>query len=526
MKNGRFPALAAIAAVFLFFSSCAEIPYPEGGALVVTASKGSDSQPPEAFADKYKQKKYDLFKKDYSREYFPDEPYLIEEGEGFTAQFDLTSSQHYLVGISVLTADPDYAGDGAVVSLSVSGEVFGAFYANASGEYETLYIDHVYLSVGKNELIFTSLRASAKIESVSVENSLGISSERYKTLPKLCAPDPSLSAACTFDYLTACFGNKTLTGQHCTINTDAELEAVRNETGRYPAVRCGDLANYSRGYKGLDKDENREIELAEEWSRKGGIVFFTWTWYAPDESGGYFADEGGFSLKNAVTPTDVSRMSREQLSESVETGAIPAVCALLVRDIDDMAETLARLAEKEIPVLWQPLPDGGSRLYWWGASGGESYVWLWRLVFDRMTYYHGLNNLIWVWSGGGYEYYPGDDCADIIGESVYKGVAVGSEAVRFGYTSDYRSRVKDGDGSGSAKKPAGVTDSGGLPAIDALARDNAWWLFWQLYRGDYVIDENGAVKEEIKGALDRFYYHEFTVCLDELPDVRNFGIIS
>ncbi|MDR0223380.1 MAG: glycoside hydrolase family 26 protein [Oscillospiraceae bacterium] len=525
MKIKHFKAIAAAAAVLLLFTGCAQIRYPEKPAAVIAPEKDKTREPArEAVTNKYKQKKYDLIKKEYYSEYTPDSPRLIEKGDSFSFEVELITAQHYRIGIRALTTDADSSGNGAAVALSTAGETFGAYYTDNFYEYETFFMDYIYLPGGKTELTFTALRGAVKIESVSAENSKAVSGERYKTVPKLCALEPSLSAACVFDYLAACFGDRVLTGQYCTVNTDAEIEAVSDATGRKPAVRCGDLANYSYGYGGADKDENKEIELAEEWSEKGGIVFFTWSWYAPDESGRYYADKNGFSLENAVTETNVSRMGAEELSEAVETGKIPVSCALLIRDVDDMAATLARLAQKDIPVLWQPVPDGGSRLYWWGASGGENYVWLWRLLFERMTYYHGLDNLIWVWSGGGYEYYPGDGYVDIIGEIAYapSGGVRGSEAVRFGYTEDYGSPA----GTATAKKPAAVSESGGPPAVDAFARDNARWLFWSLYRGDYVIDENGAVLEEIKDGLDRFYNHELTVCLDELPDVRRFGITN
>ena len=47
---------------------------------------------------------------------------------------------------------------------------------------------------------------------------------------------------------------------------------------------------------------------------------------------------------------------------------------------------------------------------------------LWRLMFDRLVNYHGLNNLIWVWTTSASDdaatWYPGDDYVDILGMDI------------------------------------------------------------------------------------------------------------
>jgi mannan endo-1,4-beta-mannosidase len=50
-------------------------------------------------------------------------------------------------------------------------------------------------------------------------------------------------------------------------------------------------------------------------------------------------------------------------------------------------------------------------------SGGEACKKLYRLMYDRMVNYHGLNNLIWAWTSYGTtkeNWYPGDDVVDLI----------------------------------------------------------------------------------------------------------------
>ncbi|MCL2634577.1 MAG: glycoside hydrolase family 26 protein [Oscillospiraceae bacterium] len=494
--------LSLLIVTLIFLTACSDIKYPLSAAPAVTGSEGGEDDcafPKENIPNKYRTRKYDLSIRTFRWEYQPEEPYFLEIGGGFFVNADITSAQHYRIWVRA-------RGD-AVIAFSAGSETFGAFYVSDDEDYVDYYIDNIYLPFGRNELIFMVLKGEAEIEGVLIEDSFSVSSERYKTTPKLTTPSPSISAQCTFDYLNTIYGSKILTGQYCTVNTNAELEAVREATGRYPAIRFGDLARYTHGYKG-DKDENREIELAMEWSNCGGIVGFSWRWIIPDTA---------LSLSYAVTDKAVHRMDKIQLVEMAEQGQIPIACVLLIDDIDEIAVQLKRLSEKDIPVLFNPIPDGGSGLYWWSGSG-EDYIWLWKLVFERITYYHGLNNVIWVWSGGGYKYYPGDGFVDVIGETVYKNDIINSEVVRFGYAGGY-------SGSSQSRKPAAVSESGGVPVPDAIARDNSWWLFWGLYRGNFVMDEYGKPLEKTLSALDRFYNHELTVCFDELPDVKQFGIV-
>jgi len=514
MKIKKITAVLLITACLLF-TGCEDIRYGDEIAPVDSSSgeAGESGRAAREYVpDKYKQKKYDLTKKDFFKEIEAESPYELDadsENTSFSVEVDVTAPQHYRIGIRVSAAS-------AVISLSDGEQTVGAYYVERTDGFRSYYLDHIYLPMGKTKLTFTLLRGAARVSGISLENAEPVSEVRYKAIPKLSVMTPSKAAAATYDYLVSVFGSKTLAAQYCTVNTNTELEAAKSAAGRYAAVRCGDLANYSRSYAG-DKSVNREIELAVDWNKNsGGIVFFTWSWYAPD-GGGYLSEDTAFNLSDAVAGIDVSRMDIEQISELAEKGDIPYGTAALIRDIDDMAANLGVLAKEDVPVLWQPMPDAGSRLYWWGdsldRSAGESYVWLWRLMFDRMSYYHALDNLIWVWNGGGYEYYPGDACVDIIAESVYNKSVYGSEVTLFGYTSEY----------GNARKPAALTGSGGLPSPDVFRRDNTRWLFWALYRGDFIVDGYGNVNQDIAAALDKFYNHEAVVTLDELPDVNRFG---
>ncbi len=48
-----------------------------------------------------------------------------------------------------------------------------------------------------------------------------------------------------------------------------------------------------------------------------------------------------------------------------------------------------------MPVLWRPYHEMNGKWFWWGGRpGAENYTKLYRMLFDRLTNFHGLNNLI------------------------------------------------------------------------------------------------------------------------------------
>ena len=50
----------------------------------------------------------------------------------------------------------------------------------------------------------------------------------------------------------------------------------------------------------------------------------------------------------------------------------------------------------DVPVLWRPLHEFDGAWFWWGKGGAEAFKKLWRLMYDRFTGLHKLDNLIWV----------------------------------------------------------------------------------------------------------------------------------
>jgi mannan endo-1,4-beta-mannosidase len=428
----------------------------------------------------------------------------LEEGMSTGFELNLPSSQHYLIDIRALAAS-----DNAVIVLTANNAQQGAYYIN-SDEFANYVLQGMYLDAGVNRLSLTALQGSAIIDELIVSD-FEFSEARFAVSRLPANENASIPVRLLMDYFGEIFGRRVLLAQHVTPGTNTEIGAIFEATGRLPAIRVSDLMSYSRSFPGV-APERDDIELAIEWAESGGLVSYDWTWYSPSVNGGrshFYAGASDINLNAAFTSTLIADLDADRLEALEQAGAISRTCYELVLEIDHMAENLKRLQEENIVVLWRPLHQAGTKWFWWGDCEPESYRWLWRLMFTRLGEYHGLNNLIWVWSGQDAEYYPGDEFVDIIGECIYNMDNI-SNLPRFIGTTDYSGR----------RKMAAMTECGLLPSPDLLGRDRAMWLWTALYRGDFLIDQRGRLNEVYnrQDRLHRAYNHELTITLDKLPE--------
>ncbi|MDR0821625.1 MAG: glycoside hydrolase family 26 protein [Oscillospiraceae bacterium] len=425
----------------------------------------------------------------------------MSAGEGFTFDTELPESQHYLVGLKICAVD-------SVVVLSIDGTELGAFYANGAKDFSLFYLDGIYIEGGKHSIRLQCEKGIAFMDSLEFHDAGLMPRSRFDTAAVLSDDKASKNARSLMTYLTEHFGKRILTGQTVTPNTNAEINAVYAASGRFPAIRVGDLAQYTNFYYGDNKNADTEANLALDWADKGGIVSFNWMWYAPTDGAGFGVD-GGFSLAKAVSQKDVSKLDDAGIEAYVSSGELSREGAALLRDIDSVAEKLQQFADKDIPVLLRPLQDGGIEgLFWWNEAGAEAYVWLWQTLYNRLVGYHGLHNLIWVWSGEDTAFYPGDNYADLTSVDVWSDSDT-SNLPRFFTGLLY----------GERKKLVSLTECSLIPDPDVLNRDGALWSWFSLYRGDVIINPNGSLNDYSLNTVERIkaaYNHELTLTLDEV----------
>lgn len=352
------------------------------------------------------------------------------------------------------------------------------------------------------------------IQNVKEDIKVELSPNNIKNIEKpiLKTKNPHENAVRLMKYLTDIYGKKILSGQQ--IDWDSgweslELDAIYKETGRFPAIIGLDFMEYSpsrveRGASSVD------TEKAIKWWEKGGVVTFCWHWNAPTGLIDKKPDQNWWSgMYTRSTTFDFTKGLEDHKSIEYQ---------LLIRDIDAIALQLKRLQEEGVPVLWRPLHEASGGWFWWGSKGPEAYKKLWRLMFERLTEYHQLKNLIWVWNGLDKNWYPGDDVVDIIGEHAY--------LEKHDY-SPLEEEFKKAQTYTEENKMIALTENGPIPDPDILLEKEIAWLWFCTWCESTIIDRDGKnySQEFTEGCmLRKVYNHEYVITRDELPNLKKYPI--
>lgn len=298
-----------------------------------------------------------------------------------------------------------------------------------------------------------------------------------------------------YAFLRSQYGQNIISGQ--TAYWD-ELIAVAERT---PVIRAFDFQSYTVGYPYLWDNtigghtfgwiDSGVTQDAINWynsTDKKGIVSFQWHWHSP---------WGG----NVSTNTFYTQYTNFDVSQAVVQGTNENTA--IIRDIDSIASQLKRLQNAGVPVLWRPLHEAGGKWFWWGAKTANDCLKLYDILYERLTNYHQLNNLIWVWATPEEEWYPGNNKIDIIGYDSYPGAYVyGTQKAVFNQLYD----IVGGE------KMIAMTENGPLPDIDKCIEEDAMWLYFSSW-SNLVTQQNS--NEHIK----QVYAHKNVITLDEMLDI-------
>lgn len=299
-------------------------------------------------------------------------------------------------------------------------------------------------------------------------------------------PEASPEARELYSRLRASFGRFVLAGQQDEKGLRrAFLSSLSPDF--VPVVVGFDLLNSSSAYGRPDG----QIEKAREWALKdGGIVSFSWHWFSPFGA----LKEVWRSYSTSQTTFDASKVLDEKSPEY----------QAMIKDMDIIAEQLKVLRDARVPVLWRPLHEAEGGWFWWGARGPEVCKRIYRLMYERFTKVHHLDNLLWVWTStdnpDAREWYPGDDCVDIVGADLYAPAGVsGTYLAVF----DNLRRIYQG------RKMIALAETGAIPDPDAFAAEDAGWL-WFLVWDDYITRSDTNPPDLIR----KTYSHPHVLRLD------------
>jgi mannan endo-1,4-beta-mannosidase len=320
----------------------------------------------------------------------------------------------------------------------------------------------------------------------------------------------STTTKSVFTYLKSIWGNHMLSGQMDLTWQDNidQYQRVINDTGKAPAIMGYDFMNYGMwvGNPGLAQTE----EAIAHWNR-GGLVTFTWHWRDPNASnstiGEFYTERTAFSIpiKNGVLDTTSTNFAN------------------IEADVALIAAELKKLKDAGVTVLWRPLHEASGGWFWWGRADrtdgvppAYAQVVLWRYLYDRLTNYYGLNNLIWVWNGQSAAWYPGDAYVDISSVDIYDGAQnYESQVSAYNLTKSYSQEVK----------MTALSENSNIPDPDLMKTDSAWWLYFMVWNdtdtAEGVTSSSNFWTGEYyntKAHKAKVYTHPLVITLDELPD--------
>ena len=276
-------------------------------------------------------------------------------------------------------------------------------------------------------------------------------------------PVNSKASQATIDLLEFIYsisGKKTLTGQHCAPLVGSNHLSVNHRiTGKYPAVFGQDFGFSYPGYWDGINYRQRIVDEAIKRYNEGFIITLMWHAVPPtmDEpvpfSEGIQSELTDEEWQDLITPgTQINERWKSQ--------------------VDVIAWFLKQLRYAGVPVLWRPYHEMNGGWFWWGKkSGADGYKKLYRMMYDRLTHFHQLNNLIWVYNANevklgvdDYEtYYPGDDVVDILATDVY--------SENFNRKNYQQLLELAGD------KPIALGEVGRLPTLKRLEEQPRWTWF-------------------------------------------------
>lgn len=406
-------------------------------------------------------------------------------------------------------------GDTRLQVVSIDGVAQGDFYIPNSGGWIDYSFGFTFLEPG-----------TAKIE-IGTSGSWGFILYDAVTfdvadMPDLdiaatpCDADATLETRSLLQYLTSVYGNHVISGQQEIYGSgnngdmEREFDYIFETTGKYPAIRGFDMMNYNPLYGWEDGTTERIIDWVNQ---RNGIATVCWHINVPSDFDSYaigdtlswrqctYKPTGSFTTANCLDET-----TREH--------------AYLMAAIDSLAKQLLILQNADVPVLLRPFheaegnnnTDGSGAWFWWGSGGAEVYKQLWKLLYTTLTEDYGLHNSIWEVNLYTYansrEWYPGDDCVDIVAYDKYEGSPYTWETSAA--TTVFLTLVNY---TGDTKMVA-MTENDIIPDIGNITNEGAWWLYFCPWYGDFI---TGSTYND-PVLLTTIYNSESVITLDELPE--------
>ena len=320
------------------------------------------------------------------------------------------------------------------------------------------------------------------------------------------------SAVKLYNFLVNNFGKKTISGV-MTGNMDAytigdatqheDVQAVFKAGGKYPALIGVDLMNAT----GANKDESwfkqyteKAVDIAKTTWAKGGIPAFTWHW-RPGE-------EVEFYVKGAHETYTEFDFTEAFVKGTTSWDTLSTAYKALVADIDTIAKIFLDLQKEGVAAIFRPLHESGGNWFWWSTHTGKQFAALYQLVYERMVFKNGVNNLIWVFNpqdASKISWTPGETHYDVLSVDIYNSA------------NDHQSNSAafvDFSNKGGTNKILALSENGPIPDVDKMYDEGATWSWWMPWYDSWSA---GYVSQTAASVWQKNLADDRIITLDEMP---------
>ncbi|EXM39404.1 beta-mannosidase [Ruminococcus albus SY3] len=394
-------------------------------------------------------------------------------------------------------------------------------FTSGDPKFAEVTAENVLLEGGSHTLGVRAETGHIYVDTLKIVPADPVDLTQYEVTDTLCNPNASDNAKRLYSFLRAVYGKYTISGQYSGDNMgyeSREFIEINKRTGKTPAILGLDVMNLGISTKVDHKAGGGDmvpIQAMDWYNNHNGIVTLCWHWHAPSQylevNGqpwwrGFYTDSTNFDLGKAMSGED---------KEGYDA---------IVAELDNMAEQLKPLAEADIPILWRPLHEAAgdprypnNAWFWWGASGREPYLELYKLMYDKFVNEYHLDNLIWVWNAQNQSWYPGDEYVDIVGYDCYPAER-DSSSQKY-----YYDLLKECSPTGS--KIIAETENGAMFDPDAAFNEGTRWAYFSTWNGEFAIKDSQLSDRYTTFEMwDKIYAGERVLTLEELPDLKSWPI--
>lgn len=321
-----------------------------------------------------------------------------------------------------------------------------------------------------------------------------------------------------YNFLVNNFGKKTISGV-MTGNMDAytmgdatqheDVQAVYKAGGKYPALIGADLMNAT----GASKDQGwfkqyteKVVDVAKSTWKKGGIPAFTWHWRPGEEE--------NFYVKGANKDYTEFDFTEAFVTGTTTWDTLSTAYKALVADIDLVSQIFLGLQEEGVAAIFRPLHESGGAWFWWSTHTGKQFAALYQLLYERMVFKNGVNNLIWDFNpqdASKISWTPGETYYDVLSVDIYN------------KANDHQSNSAafiDFTNKGGTNKIITLSENGPIPDVDLMYSENATWSWWMPW---YESWSGGFVSQTAADVWTKNLASEKIITLDEMPGWDNYN---